>query len=115
MPHPRNFGTFPRVLGRYVREEKVLPLAEAIRKMTSLPASILGLTDRGTIKDGQWADLVIFDPATVADKATFEDPFQYPVGIDTVLVNGKVVLDEGKHTNARPGKVLRRTAGTKGA
>lgn len=111
VPHPRNFGTFPRVLGRYVRELKVIPLEEAVRKMTSLPASILGLADRGTIKEGQWADLVIFDPATVADKATFEDPFQYPVGIDTVLVNGTVVLDEGKHTNARPGKVLRRVAG----
>jgi N-acyl-D-aspartate/D-glutamate deacylase len=110
VPHPRNFGTFPRVLGRYVRELKVIPLEEAIRKMTSLPAGILGLTDRGTIKDGQWADLVIFDPATVADKATFEDPFQYPVGIDTVLVNGKVVLDEGTHTGARPGKVLKRPA-----
>jgi len=106
------------VLGRYVRELKVIPLEQAIRKMTSLPASILGLADRGTIKEGQWADLVIFDPATVADKATFEDPFQYPVGIDTVLVNGTVVLDEGKHTNARPGKVLKRPAsgvtGTKG-
>ena len=110
VPHPRNFGTFPRVLGRYVRELNVIPLEEAVRKMTSLPASILGLTDRGTIKEGQWADLVIFDPATVADKATFEDPFQYPVGIDTVIVNGKVVLDEGTHTNARPGKVLKRPA-----
>lgn len=108
VPHPRNFGTFPRVLGRYVRDLKVIPLEEAVRKMTSLPASILGLTDRGAIKQGMWADLVIFDPATVADKATFEDPFQYPVGIDTVLVNGTVVLDEGKHTNARPGKVLKR-------
>jgi N-acyl-D-amino-acid deacylase len=108
VPHPRNFGTFPRVLGRYVREMKVISLEEAIRKMTSLPASILGLTDRGSIKEGQWADLVIFDPATVADKATFEDPFQYPVGIDTVMVNGQVVLDEGKHSGARPGKVLRR-------
>ena len=108
VPHPRSFGTFPRVLGRYVRELKVIPLEEAIRKMTSLPASILGLPDRGTITEGQWADLVIFDPATVADRATFEDPFQYPVGIDTVIVNGQVVLDEGKHTNARPGKVLRR-------
>jgi N-acyl-D-amino-acid deacylase len=109
VPHPRNFGTFPRVLGRYVREMKVIPLEEAVRKMTSLPASILGITDRGSIKEGMWADLVIFDPATVADKATFEDPFQYPVGIDTVLVNGTVVLDEGKHTNARPGKILKRT------
>jgi len=108
VPHPRSFGTFPRVLGRYVRELNVIPLEDAIRKMTSLPASILGLTDRGTIKAGMWADLVIFDPATVADKATFEDPFQYPVGIDSVVVNGVVVLDEGKHTNARPGKVLRR-------
>jgi len=96
------------VLGRYVRELKVIPLQEAIRKMTSLPASVLKLSDRGSIKAGMWADLVIFDPATVADKATFEDPFQYPVGIDTVLVNGTVVLDEGKHTNARPGKILKR-------
>ena len=110
VPHPRNFGTFPRVLGRYVRELKVISLEEAIRKMTSLPASILGLADRGSIKQGNWADLVIFDPATIADKATFEDPFQYPVGIDTVLVNGVVVFDDGKHTNARPGKVLRRPA-----
>jgi N-acyl-D-aspartate/D-glutamate deacylase len=108
VPHPRNFGTFPRVLGRYVREMKVISLEEAVRKMSSLPASILGLTDRGTIKEGMWADLVIFDPATVADKATFADPFQYPVGIDTVLVNGTVVLEEGTHTNARPGQVLKR-------
>jgi N-acyl-D-aspartate/D-glutamate deacylase len=110
VPHPRNFGTFPRVLGRYVREQQVIPLQEAIRKMTALPASILGLSDRGAITEGYWADLVLFDPATVADKATFEDPFQYPVGIDTVLVNGEVVLDEGKHTSARPGKVLKRPA-----
>ncbi len=108
MPHPRNFGTFPRVLGKYVREEKVIPLEEAIRKMTSLPAAALNLPDRGSIAPGKWADLVIFDPATVADRATFEQPFQYPVGIDTVIVNGQVVLDEGTHTNARPGKVLRR-------
>ena len=111
VPHPRNFGTFPRVLGRYVREMKVISLEEAIRKMTSLPASILGLSDRGQIKEGMWADLVIFDPSTVADRATFEDPFQYPVGINTVIVNGTVVLDEGKHTNARPGRVLKRPAG----
>jgi N-acyl-D-amino-acid deacylase len=112
VPHPRSFGTFPRVLGRYVRELKVISLEEAIRKMTSLPASILGLADRGTLTEGQWADVVIFDPATVADKATFEDPFQYPVGIDTVLVNGQVVLDEGKHTGTRPGQVLQRTPKT---
>jgi N-acyl-D-amino-acid deacylase len=110
VPHPRNFGTFPRVLGKYVREEKVITLEEAVRKMTSLPASALNLPDRGSITPGKWADLVIFDPATVADKATFEQPFQYPVGIDTVIVNGQVVLDEGTHTNAKPGKVLRRQA-----
>jgi N-acyl-D-aspartate/D-glutamate deacylase len=110
VPHPRNFGTFPRVLGRYVREMKVIPLEEAVRKMTTLPASILNLSDRGKIATGQWADLVIFDPATVNDRATFENPFQYPAGIDTVLVNGKVVLDEGKHTGTRPGKVLKRPA-----
>lgn len=110
VPHPRNFGTFPRVLGRYVRERQVLTLEEAVRKMTSLPASILGLSDRGTIATGQVADLVLFDPATVADRATFEDPFQYPVGIDTVIVSGQVVLDEGRHTNARPGHVLKHTA-----
>jgi N-acyl-D-aspartate/D-glutamate deacylase len=108
VPHPRSFGTFPRVLGRYVREQKAISLQEAIRKMTSLPASILGFSDRGTIAQDKWADLVIFDPATVADRATFENPFQYPAGIDTVIVNGRVVLDEGKHTGARPGKVLRR-------
>ncbi len=109
VPHPRSFGTFPRVLGRYVREQKAISLQEAIRKMTSLPGSILGFSDRGTIATGKWADLVLFDPATVADRATFENPFQYPVGIDTVIVNGQVVLDEGKHTGARPGRVLRRT------
>jgi N-acyl-D-amino-acid deacylase len=110
VPHPRNFGTFPRVLAKYVREEKVITLEEAVRKMTALPAATLNLPDRGSITPGKWADLVIFDPATVADKATFEQPFQYPVGIDTVIVNGQVVLDEGTHTNARPGKVLRRQA-----
>jgi N-acyl-D-aspartate/D-glutamate deacylase len=108
VPHPRSFGTFPRVLGRYVRERQVIPLEDAVRKMTSLPAEILGLGDRGTIAAGKWADLVLFDPATVNDRATFEDPFQYPVGIDTVIVNGEVVLDEGTHTGATPGKVLRK-------
>ncbi|MGE0816606.1 MAG: amidohydrolase family protein [Vicinamibacterales bacterium] len=108
VPHPRNFGTFPRVLAKYVRDEGVLTLEEAVRKMTSLPASSLKLADRGTVAPGQWADLVIFDPATVADTATFEQPFAYPVGIDTVIVNGQVVLDEGTHTGTRPGRVLRR-------
>ena len=108
VPHPRSFGTFPRVLGKYVRDEKVIPLEEAIRKMTSLPAGMLNLPDRGTIAAGKWADLVIFDPATVRDTATFENPFSYPQGIDTVIVNGQVVLDEGTHTGTKPGKVLRR-------
>ncbi len=108
VPHPRNFGTFPRVLGKYVRDEGILPLEEAVRKMTSLPAATLNLAERGTIAPGQWADLVIFDPATVRDTATFENPFSYPQGIDTVIVNGQVVLDEGTHTGATPGQVLRR-------
>jgi N-acyl-D-amino-acid deacylase len=108
VPHPRNFGTFPRVLGKYVREEQVIPLEEAVRKMTSLPAGAMKLADRGTIAPGKWADLVIFDPATVRDTATFENPFSYPQGIDTVIVNGVVVLDEGTHVGARPGKILRR-------
>jgi N-acyl-D-amino-acid deacylase len=107
VPHPRNFGTFPRVLGRYVREQHVISLEQAVHKMTGLPASQLHFTDRGVIKPGFAADLVIFDPATVADRATFTDPFQYPVGIDTVIVNGRVVLDHGRHTGEHPGVVIR--------
>jgi N-acyl-D-amino-acid deacylase len=106
VPHPRNFGTFPRVLGKYVREEHVLSLEQAVHKMSGLTASQLHIADRGLIKDGLAADLVIFDPATVADRATFTDPFQYPVGIGTVIVNGRVVLDEGRHTGERPGIVI---------
>ena len=107
VPHPRNFGTFPRVLGKYVREEHVISLEQAVHKMTGLTASQLHIADRGLIKPGLAADLVIFDPATVADRATFTDPFQYPVGIPTVVVNGRVVLDNGRHTGARPGIVIR--------
>jgi N-acyl-D-amino-acid deacylase len=106
VPHPRNFGTFPRVLGKYVREEHVISLEQAVHKMTGLTASQLHFKDRGVIKSGFAADLVIFDPATVADRATFTDPFQYPVGIDTVIVNGKVVLDHGRHTGERPGVII---------
>jgi len=106
VPHPRNFGTFPRVLGKYVREEHVITLEQAVHKMSGLTASQLHIADRGLIKDGLAADLVIFDPATVADRATFTDPFQYPVGIPTVIVNGRVVLDEGRHTGERPGIVI---------
>jgi len=107
VPHPRNFGTFPRVLGKYVREEHVLTLEQAVHKMSGLTAQQMHLADRGLIKEGFAADLVIFDPATVADRATFSDPFQYPVGISTVIVNGRVVLDNGRHTGERPGVVIR--------
>ena len=106
VPHPRSFGTFPRVLGKYVREEHVISLEQAVHKMSGLTASQLHIADRGLIKEGLAADLVIFDPTTVADRATFTDPFQYPVGIPTVVVNGRVVLDEGRHTGARPGIVI---------
>jgi len=107
-PHPRAYGTFPRVLGRYVREEKVLTFQEAIRKMTSFPAQKLGLKDRGIIREGMWADIVIFNPQTVVDKATFTNPHQYPEGIEYVIVNGKIVLEKGEHTKEKPGKVLRK-------
>jgi N-acyl-D-amino-acid deacylase len=105
-PHPRFYGTFPRVLGRYVREEKVISLPDAVRKMTSLAAQITGLSDRGLLRPGMAADVTIFDPATVSDKATFEEPSQYAVGIPYVIVNGTVVIDQGKHTGALPGQVL---------
>ena len=107
VPHPRSFGTFPRVLGKYVREEQVISLEQAVHKMSGLTASQLHIADRGLIKEGLAADLVIFDPATVADRATFTDPFQYPAGIPTVVVNGRVVLDQGRHTGERPGVVIR--------
>ncbi len=106
-PHPRAYGTFPRILRKYVREEKKLRLEEAIRKMTALPAQRMRLTDRGVLKQGMWADLVIFDPQTVRDVATYENPNQLSVGMDYVLVNGVPVIAEGKMTNALPGKVLR--------
>jgi N-acyl-D-aspartate/D-glutamate deacylase len=105
-PHPRSFGTNPRVLGKYAREEKTLSLEDAVRKMTSLPARVLGLKDRGAIREGSWADLVVFDPDAVADAATYENPKQYPKGIDYVLVNGSVVVDERRHTGARPGTII---------
>jgi N-acyl-D-amino-acid deacylase len=107
VPHPRSFGTNPRVLGRYVRDEKTLTLEDAVRKMTSLPAQILGLPERGQIHAGYHADVVVFDPKTVQDTATYEKPKSYPRGIRYVLVNGKVVIDNGEHTGARPGIVLR--------
>lgn len=106
-PHPRNYGAFPRVLGRYCRELRVLPLEIAIRKMTALPAARLGFRDRGTIAEGFAADLVAFDPFTVQDRATFEQPHQFPAGIPHVVVNGTFVIRDGEHTGARPGRAVR--------
>ncbi len=108
-PHPRLFGTFPRVLGRYVRERGVLTLEEAVRRMTSLPARVFGLAGRGVITEGAWADLVLFDPATVADTATWDDPKREPEGIALVVVNGAVALENGRHTGAGSGRALRYT------
>jgi N-acyl-D-amino-acid deacylase len=106
-PHPRAYGTFPRILHKYVHEEKVLTLEDAIRKFSALPAQRLRFTDRGVLKQGMWADIVIFDPATVHDRATFENPNQLSEGMDYVLVNGVPVIEQGKMTGALPGKVLR--------
>jgi N-acyl-D-amino-acid deacylase len=106
-PHPRAYGTYPRVLGLYVREKKVMPLETAIHKMTGMPAARLKLEGRGKIAPNAFADIVVFDPNTVADRATFEAPHAYPVGIPWVIVNGEVVIREGQHTHAKPGKVLR--------
>jgi len=106
-PHPRAYGTFPRILSKYVREEKKLTLADAIRKFTALPAQRMRLTDRGVLKEGMWADVVIFDPETIRDRATFENPNQLSEGMRFVLVNGVPVIEEGKMTDALPGKALR--------
>jgi N-acyl-D-aspartate/D-glutamate deacylase len=106
-PHPRNFGTFPRVLGVYVRDRGVLKLEDAIRKMTALNAAKIGLRDRGLLREGQFADVTVFNPDTVIDKSTYTAPFAYNEGIEFVIVNGQVVLDRGKHTGARPGRSLR--------
>ena len=106
VPHPRSYGTFARVLGVYVREKRVLSLEDAVRKMTSLPAARFGLQDRGVLRPGMKADIVVFDPERMRDKATFADPHQYAEGFSYVVVNGSVVLDNGKMTEARPGQVL---------
>ncbi|MGB3586479.1 MAG: D-aminoacylase [Tunicatimonas sp.] len=109
-PHPRWYGTFPRVLGHYVRERNILSLEEAIHKMTLMPANRLGLKERGRIEEGVFADLTIFDPETIIDKATFEKPHQYSQGIYFVIVNGKVAVDNGQFTKSRGGKVLKGSA-----
>jgi N-acyl-D-aspartate/D-glutamate deacylase len=118
-PHPRSYGVFPLVYRKYVRGEtrpeepreagaRILTLQEAVRKMTSFPAQKIGLRDRGLVREGMWADLVVFDPLTIADRATYQAPHQYPQGIPYVLVNGTVVVERGEHSGALPGKMLRK-------
>jgi N-acyl-D-amino-acid deacylase len=109
-PHPRYYGTFSRVLGKYVREERLVPLAEMIKKMTSMPARKFGLAKRGVLQPGHFADIVVFDPDRIIDKATWSDPHQFPEGVEYVLVNGGIVIDKGIHTGKRPGTVLRKNA-----
>ena len=112
-PHPRLYGCFPRILGHYVREEKVIDLPTAIHKMTGLPAAKFGFTGRGAVREGAVADLVVFDPATIADLATYEDPRRFPAGIRAVFVNGTAVARDGQHTGARPGRALRHAGASK--
>ena len=106
LAHPRGYGNFPRVIARYVRDQHVLTLEDAIRKMTGWPAARLRLAGRGLIREGQWADVTIFDYDKIQDTSTYEKPFVYPTGIDYVVVNGVIVVDQGKHTGAKPGSVL---------
>jgi N-acyl-D-aspartate/D-glutamate deacylase len=106
-PHPRWYGTFPRVLGEYVRERGVLDLETAVHKMTAMPARRMGLVERGEVREGWFADLVVFDPRTVVDRATFEEPHQYPDGIPWVFVNGVAQVEDAAFMDLRPGRVLR--------
>ena len=110
VPHPRTFGTFPRVFGRYVRGRRTLDLAEAVRRMTSLPASIFGLRERGSIAEGNYADLVVFDAEAIRDTATYDSPYRFPLGIEHVYVNGRPVLQHGEFTTERPGRALHSNA-----
>ena len=107
-PHPRSYGTFPRALGKYVREEKIVPLEEMIKKMTAIPASRFGFDKRGLLQPGYYADMVVFNPDKIADRATWVNPHQYPVGVEYVIVNGQVVVEHGEHTGRLPGKILRK-------
>jgi N-acyl-D-amino-acid deacylase len=107
-PSPRTYGSYPRILGEFVREKELMPLEEAVRKMTGAPAARLGITDRGRLVDGMKADVVVFDPLTVRATATYDEPRQFPVGIPYVIVNGQIVVDGGEHTGALPGRALRR-------
>jgi N-acyl-D-amino-acid deacylase len=106
-PHPRAYGNFARLLGKYVRDEKLIPLEEAIRRLTALPAANLRIAGRGTLAPGFFADVVVFDPATITDHATYEQPHQYATGVVHVFVNGVQVLKDGEHTGATPGRVVR--------
>ena len=108
-PHPRVFGSFPRVLGKYVREDKALTLEAAIQKMTSKPASVFGFVGRGVLKAGNFADIVIFNPETIIDKGTFVEPVQYPEGIQHVIINGMTVVENGLEVKALAGRVIRKT------
>ncbi|HAK12228.1 MAG TPA: aminoacylase, partial [Chitinophagaceae bacterium] len=110
VPHPRGYGTNARVLGRYVREKQVISLEEAIRRMTSLPAAKFQLKDRGLLKEGLVADIVIFDPETVVDASTYEQPHQFSKGFQYVLVNGQVTIDNGVHIGTRAGMAIRKNA-----
>jgi N-acyl-D-amino-acid deacylase len=105
-PHPRAYGNFARVLGKYLRDEKVIPMKEAVRRLSGLPATNLGLDHRGFLKEGMFADVVVFDQATIADRATYEKPHQYAVGMKHVFINGVQVLKDGEHTGAKPGRAL---------
>jgi len=105
-PHPRAYGNFARVLGKYCRDEKVISMPEAIRRLSALPAKNLGLDRRGMLKEGMFADVVVFDPEAIADRATYENPHQYAVGMKHVFVNGVQVLKDGEHTGAKPGRAL---------
>ena len=107
-PHPRVYGAFPRILGKYVREDKALTLEEAVYKMTKKPATAFNMTDRGEIREGAYADICIFNPDTVIDKGTFTDPIQYPEGIEYVMVNGELAVKHGEHTGVRNGSVLKK-------
>jgi N-acyl-D-amino-acid deacylase len=106
-PHPRAYGNFARLLGKYVREEKLIPLEEAVRRLSALPAETLKLRNRGALKTGYFADVVVFDPKTIQDHATYEQPHQYATGVAHVFVNGVQVLKNGEHTGAKPGMVVR--------
>jgi N-acyl-D-amino-acid deacylase len=106
-PHPRFYGTYPRVLGKYVREEGLLTLEDAIRKMTSFPAQKLGLHTRGILRENMWADIVVLDPNEVIDRATYENPHQFPVGIKHVIVNGELVVEDEQQTEKLPGRILK--------